>query len=64
MTEVFHRRERDGIDPFLDHGKAKSWKAGYPASQRSDEIAECAKFKIWKRRSGFLCSTASLAASN
>lgn len=31
-AKIVRRRERDRIDPLLDYGKAKGWKAGYAMS--------------------------------
>src|ERR1700690_3525257 len=39
-AKIVSRRECDGIDPLLDYGKAKGWKAGYAMSERLNEIAE------------------------
>src|SRR5450755_4351772 len=45
-AKIVSRRECDRIDPLLDYGKAKGWKAGYAMSERLDEIAECSG---WQR---------------
>jgi hypothetical protein len=38
--EVLGRRERDRIDPVLDHDLASGWEPGDPMSERFDEIAD------------------------
>src|SRR5262249_28870389 len=40
-TAVLDRRERDRIDPFLDHGMTGGRKLGDAVSERSNEVADC-----------------------